>query len=83
MKVTDSNRATVREMNKTRGGQRYIKIGRASGEHHGNSKLTNETVIIVREMLASGFSERAIAELLDIGKTTVGNIKRGITWSRR
>jgi len=56
--------------------------GRAlKGEKHGMAKLTTKIVREIREALASGRSQSAIARLYGIDKSTVSNINRGKYWN--
>ena len=51
------------------------------GEEHGGAKLTRDRVIeIVRLYEVEGFSQRKIAKMFEIGKTTVAHILNKDNW---
>jgi DNA-binding transcriptional regulator YiaG len=60
-----------------------VNKGRQSkGETHGNSKLTEEQVLEIKELLtATNLSERRIAKQYNISRATVRDIKHGLTWT--
>jgi len=54
---------------------------RMLGEDHGESKLTANEVVEIRERYAAeGVSQKQLAEDYDIGQPQVGNIVRGDKW---
>ena len=52
----------------------------ATGEKHGNAKLTNSLVRKIREMHKNGFSQLDIARAIGVGRGAVGGVVRGETW---
>lgn len=60
-----------------------IRKGRRSviGELNDNSKLNEEDVILIKDMLNHGRSMGLIASDFDVSKTCVAHIKYGNTWS--
>lgn len=67
-----------------------IAKGRHSrGEEHGesvrnakkgNRKLTEYTVLKIKEKIQGGYTQRSIARIYGISQATVGQISRGVTW---
>lgn len=55
---------------------------RGSGRPHGNSRLTADDVAEIRS-LKGRFSASFVADIFDIGKSTVLDIWRGKTWRIR
>ena len=47
------------------------------GEKHHNSKLTKEEVSLIKE---DSRSERVLAEIFKVSRSTINSIKRGINW---
>jgi len=56
------------------------KKRQAFGTKNGNAKLTEIEVIVIKQMLEKGKSQALIAELFDVNKNAISNIKRNITW---
>jgi len=52
------------------------------GERNANSVLTVQKVRDIRRLYRAGHSQRKIAAYFGIGKSTVGRIVRGETWSQ-
>jgi hypothetical protein len=50
------------------------------GEDNVNSKLTDEIVILIRNMLNSGYRVRELGRLFKVHHKTISNIKLGKTW---
>lgn len=50
------------------------------GEQHHNAKLTKDKVLIIRNMINDGMTDRQIAECLDVASCTVRDIRHGKTW---
>lgn len=54
--------------------------GKCVGEHNGRSKLTNEDVIIIRQLLMSGIRQSTIADQFHVTQGTISKIKTGRKW---
>lgn len=52
----------------------------AVGTRHGQSKLSEETVRLIKARLAEGIGPKQIGQELDVKRTTVNDIKMGRTW---
>lgn len=52
-----------------------------SGSKHPNSKLTEEDVIEIKNLIKSGFSITDIAKQFNVTKHAISDIKRGKSWS--
>lgn len=53
----------------------------ARGEQCGTSKLTNERVVEIRKLYASGeWTHRSLAKKFGVGKTTIGSVLTGLQW---
>ncbi|MFI6637158.1 HNH endonuclease [Nonomuraea fuscirosea] len=50
------------------------------GERHYAAKLTEDEVRRIREMVAGGWSHRAVAEQFGVARSTVSNIMTGHRW---
>lgn len=61
----------------------FHKLGRKAlrGEQGGNSKLTTEEVVAIRKLLRHGWPHYQIAFAYNVSKTTISNIRTGLTWS--
>lgn len=55
--------------------------GRRKGEAHHNAKLTGQKVKEIREKLDLGISSYEIAKQYGVDFTTIGQIKRHVTWN--
>jgi len=53
----------------------------ARGEQHYHSKLTEEDVHKIREMLEDGYSYQEIADKFEVTRSNIGHIKTGNSWS--
>lgn len=53
---------------------------KARGETHGNSKLKESDILVIREMLSNKVPQRRIAKLFFVGQATIKNINIGKTW---
>jgi hypothetical protein len=51
------------------------------GERSNLSKLRNEQIAKIKEMLATGMTQQRIASLFNVKQTTISKIKLGCTWS--
>lgn len=51
--------------------------GKTAGENHPNSKLTKEEVELIK---ADNRSERSLAKIFKVSRSTINSIKRGINW---
>ena len=53
---------------------------KTSGELNGSSKLNNKSVLEIRELSSNGLSQRKIASIFNISKSSVAFILKGVTW---
>lgn len=53
-----------------------------SSENSPNAKLTNDNVVVVREMINNNFSLNYIARKYNVNHATIRDIKTGKTWKR-
>lgn len=53
------------------------RLGKSSGENHPNSKLTKEEVDLIK---IDCRSERCLAKIFKVSRSTINSIKRGINW---
>lgn len=63
---------------------RYIEraVNRShKGEKHGNSKLTERLVKLIKVLVNEGKTHKYIANIIEVSESTVGSIMRGKTWS--
>lgn len=51
-----------------------------SGSKNPSAKLNKDDVLKIKNLFLSGLSSRKIAEMFNVGKTTILNIKNGKTW---
>jgi len=57
------------------------KNRQAKGEQAGNSKLTNEKVLKIRELYLTGnYSQRQLAKIFSVCQSSIGTIVRGDIW---
>jgi transcription initiation factor IIF auxiliary subunit len=57
------------------------KIGlKAKGESHGVSKLKNDDIIGIRQMLSDKVPQRKIASIFNVSQAAIKDINRGNTW---
>lgn len=68
---------TMNEQDKIAKGRRPSLFGEKSGV----ARLTEKTVVIARQMFASGKSQKAIANHLGVNQSTISLAVRGKTWS--
>ena len=59
---------------------KVAKNRQARGETHGNSKLTEDDVRYIRQLISDGYNNNEISSILNIDFSTVWRIKRGDTW---
>lgn len=59
---------------------RVLHCGGNRGSRHGNSKLTDDIVRLIRKSLSLGYSQASIAARFHVQQTTVSKIKRGALW---
>ena len=71
---------TVEENNADRERRGRTRSGRPRGEHHGNSKLTDDAVRDIRRARESGEPLKVIAARFRIDLSTVSDIARRRTW---
>jgi hypothetical protein len=58
-----------------------VEKGRqARGETYGNTKLTENDVVSIRELISDGYSNNEIASIFDVHFSAIWKIKRGYTW---
>ncbi|EBF2566918.1 endodeoxyribonuclease, partial [Salmonella enterica subsp. enterica serovar Montevideo] len=50
------------------------------GERNGNSKISNDDVIKIKEMVANGFPQCEVAKLFGIHNSKVSRIVNGKAW---
>lgn len=53
---------------------------RLYGEAHANSKLTKEAVEFIRKVYGPDYSQKYLAKLFGVGKTTIGNVLSNKIW---
>jgi uncharacterized protein YjcR len=53
---------------------------RASGENHGNAKLTTDNVRELRSLYAAGATLRQLAEKFGVSNVSIYNAVSGKTW---
>lgn len=51
------------------------------GENQANSKYTKETILLVSDLLKSGYSYNQIKSITGVSTTQISNIKHGETWA--
>lgn len=66
--------------NQDNANDKVIKKRSAHGIKHGNSKLTEEDVRTIRQMYKDGYSQRKIAKMYGVVKSTIRIIIIGKTW---
>ena len=72
----------IRDMiRKGRRGNAGVKPGTQTGEKNHNSKLTNDNVLDIRELLNSGESHSRIASMFGVSRPTITLINTGSTWN--
>ncbi|END7728784.1 NUMOD4 motif-containing HNH endonuclease [Escherichia coli] len=54
--------------------------GNVKGERNGNSKISNDDVIKIKEMVANGFPQCEVAKLFGIHNSKVSRIVNGKAW---
>lgn len=57
------------------------RIGMFPGSKNGNSKLTEDTVILIKQDLIDGYSCQSIARKYNIGSSTISRILNGGNWT--
>lgn len=55
---------------------------KAHGERHGMAKITPLIVARIRERVATGASQRSVAEDFGLTQTHISRIARGMTWQK-
>ena len=50
------------------------------GEQHLNAKLKDKQVIEIKKLLQEKLTQKEIAKMFDVERTTISNIKRNTTW---
>lgn len=55
------------------------RVGRATGEDHHNAKLTDDEVVLMRDLYFQGWSLAALSEKFDVPVVTVKSICYGRT----
>lgn len=53
----------------------------AFGESQKDSKLTNDDVVLIRNLMKDGVKQRVIAKNFNVSPTTISDIKKGKKWS--
>lgn len=53
---------------------------RVCGQKHYNSKLTEEQVILIRNLLEEGHGVRELGRLFNVGHQNISDIKLGKSW---
>lgn len=54
----------------------------AKGEQHGMAKLTEDAVIVMRGLYATGrYTQRALGRMFGVTQTLVGHVVRGTIWT--
>ena len=64
------------EADKAMHGTKFI----ACGEKNGHAKLSKELVGRIREAVAAGITQRALAEAYGVTSSAISNVVRGVTW---
>lgn len=59
---------------------RVLKRKIVKGEEIGSSVLDNSKIIKIKKLLEKGMSQRRIAQIFNVGKTTIQEISAGVTW---
>lgn len=58
-----------------------VKKGRqCCGSRHHNAILTEDEVVLIKDMLRDGLSQGSVANAFGVSVVSVGKIARGITW---
>lgn len=73
--------AKGRQAKGDRSGARTMPERRPRGEGHSRSRLTDESVRVIRVRVAEGDLQRKIAEDLGVSLPTVNNVVTGRSWS--
>jgi hypothetical protein len=60
--------------------ENFSKIDK-KGEAHPKSKLSNEDVLNIRQLIKDGITQRAIAKQYNVHHSLIGLIKRGKVWT--
>lgn len=60
--------------------EQYANQEVAMGEKHGQSKLTEGTVRLIKARLAEGVGPTEISQEMGVKRTTINDIKMGRTW---
>lgn len=53
---------------------------RPKGSEHGNSKLTEIDIPVIRKMLNDGYTMDAVAAHFNVARSTIGRVKSGACW---
>ncbi len=64
-----------------RNGTKTCPASIARGDKHGRSILSSEQVANIKRLLSAGETCRKIGSMFGVGRSTVGEIKRGRTWT--
>jgi DNA invertase Pin-like site-specific DNA recombinase len=51
------------------------------GEKNGRSKLTEQEVVAIKELLKLGFTQRQIAKMFGVWSSTISYINQGKIWA--
>ena len=51
------------------------------GSAHGNSKLTEKLVMLIKILVAQGMSQKSIADIIEVSNSTISGIITGRTWT--
>lgn len=61
-------------------GQDKAKHGSSKGSRNGRSRLDEDKVIIIKNLLATGVTCKSIASMFDVSSSTIEAIKEGRNW---
>lgn len=59
---------------------RVKKNRSAKGSTNGRARLTEKNIIKIKTLREKGYTEKAIADLLGVGRSTISHILKGETW---
>lgn len=59
----------------------FKRNGKTKGSNNHNTKFTDDDVLMIKELIKTGMSLAKIARKYDVKRATIGQIKRGETWS--
>ena len=82
--TSKENREDCRSRGRTARGEKSGKHTKpesvARGEANGNSRLTTDAVVDIRQRLLAGESTRSLSRAFNVGSSAIRSIRRGETW---